>query len=204
MLEAWEQERGAFGIAEANVADRQPHTAISGCVAIFSLGDMVIYNRRRRREWFNDMREKEARELAAAQEAAALGAANEDQILLINRARAAQEADEAKKSRPGVFKRVKNVFYGGLSQEEQQGGKLNASVVGQAQDAVWSAGEEVKEEGLGIIKAVEEKRREGEKAIEAQAPQVRVNGGPLDQLGAQAPIKADDTKKSWTSWITSR
>ncbi|EON65319.1 hypothetical protein W97_04557 [Coniosporium apollinis CBS 100218] len=179
-------------------------TGVASVVALFSLGDMIIYNRRKRKEWFNDMREKEARELAAAQEAAALGAADEDQILLINRVRAAQEADAAKKSRPGLFKRITGVFYGGLSQEEQQGGKLNTSIVEQARDAVSNAGEEVKEEGLGIMRAVEDKRREGEKAIEAHAPQVRVNGGPLDQLGAEASVKSEEAKKSWTSWMTRR
>ena len=69
---------------------------------------------------------KEARELAEARVAQGEGTATEDQILLINRRRIQEEAEEAKKNRPGIFKRTTNWMFSGLSSEEKKGGRSEA------------------------------------------------------------------------------
>ena len=53
--------------------------------------------------------------------------------------------------------------------------------------------------GLGILQAVEEKRRDGEREFQSRG----VNGGPLDQLAEEAVV-AGKSKGGWTSWVTSK
>ncbi|KAF2135623.1 uncharacterized protein K452DRAFT_239028 [Aplosporella prunicola CBS 121167] len=183
-------------------------TGIAGVVTVFALGDMMIYNRRKRKEWFHEQNQKHAIALAEARQAVAGGAATEDQILLLNRERAAEEHELAKKNKPGIFGRAKESLFGGLSKEEKQGGTLAASAATDVEDAAKGAwdtirenSQQAKDEGLGILQAVEDKRREGEHAV---AQQSGVAGGPLDHLAEEATAAASQKSKSWTSWITGR
>jgi predicted TIM-barrel fold metal-dependent hydrolase len=73
-------------------------TVVSGMVAVAGITDMLLHNRRRRNEWMAEQRAKSARDLIEAVEARERGEATEDQLLLINRERAAREAEEAKKN----------------------------------------------------------------------------------------------------------
>ena len=101
-------------------------TVISGMVAAAGITDMLLHNRRRRNEWLDEKRAEtqvQVKEALAAQEE---GRATDDQMLLINRERAAIEAAEAKRNRPGIFKRAKNAIFSGLSNEEQKGGRIGA------------------------------------------------------------------------------
>ncbi|KAF2086730.1 hypothetical protein K490DRAFT_74324 [Saccharata proteae CBS 121410] len=186
-------------------------TGIAGVVTVFALGDMVMYNRRKRKEWFIEQTEKHAKLLEAAREAAARGAADDDQILLLNRERAAEESQQAAAEKPGIFKSIKKSIFGELPMEEQKGGKLGAIGKEASEQAQWGVetaretAHDVKEEGLGILKAVEEKRRDGERAIP------HVSGGPLDNLGedaasaaAQKAAAAAQKSKSWTDWALRR
>lgn len=175
-------------------------TGIAGVVTVFALGDMIVYNRRKRREWFHEQNQKHAIAMAEAKRAVASGTATEDQILLLNNERNKEEHEKNKK---GIFKRTKEAIFGGLSEEEQKGGKIGAMAF-QASDKAHDAfnelrsdAQEAKDNGLGILQAVEEKRREGEKA-QAQDP------GPLDRMAEEAAQAATQKSKSWTSWITGR
>jgi hypothetical protein len=179
-------------------------TVVSGMVAVAGITDMLLHNRRRRNEWMAEQRAKSARDLIEAVEARERGEATEDQLLLINRERAAREAEEAKKNRPGIFKRTTGWLFGGLSAEEHKGGRLGAEARGAS---VTSA---VKEELLGekedrgVLEAVQEKveakRRTGERVEEV----IRPMGGPLDRQAQFATNAISDASKSWTSWITGR
>ncbi|KAK5169663.1 uncharacterized protein LTR77_005641 [Saxophila tyrrhenica] len=101
-------------------------TVVSAMVFGAGAADMIIHNRRRRNEFMAEQRAKSAKELGEAKLALDAGRATEDQVLLINRERAAMEAEEAKRSRPGVFKRTTGWLFGGLSTEEQKGGRLGS------------------------------------------------------------------------------
>ncbi|KAK7722942.1 hypothetical protein SLS57_004797 [Botryosphaeria dothidea] len=175
-------------------------TGIAGVVTVFALGDMIVYNRRKRREWFHEQNQKHAISLAEAKQAVAAGTATEDQVLLLNNER---NKEEHAKNKKGIFTRAKESLFGGLSKEEKEGGKLGAAAfqasdkTQDAWDAIRSDAQEAKEQGLGILQAVEDKRREGEKA-QAQAP------GPLDLMAEEAAQTATQKSKSWTSWITGR
>ncbi|EKG19889.1 hypothetical protein MPH_02816 [Macrophomina phaseolina MS6] len=158
---------------------------------------MIIYNRRKRREWFHEQNQKHAIALAEARQAVAAGTATEDQVLLLNNER---NKDEHAKNKKGIFKRAKESLFGGLSKEEQEGGQILAAASEKSQeafDALRSDAQEAKDQSLGILQAVEDKRREGEKA-QPQTP------GPLDRMAEEATQTAVQKSKSWTSWITGR
>lgn len=160
---------------------------------------MLMHNRRRRNEFFAEKRAQSTRELAEARAMQAEGRATEDQILLINRDRAAQEAEAEKSNRPGVFKRATGWLLGGVSSEEQKGGRLGS---GSSQETVAEQmlGDQ---EDKGVLKAVEERieahRRTGEKFEETLRPL----GGPLDRQADRAATAAADVGRSWTSWLRS-
>ena len=92
----------------------------------------------------------------------------------------------------------------GLSKEEKTGGNLAATtrdgaegegVLAAVQDAATHGKEAIGD--TSIVKTMDEKRREGEKA-QSLAP------GPLDRMADDAAQAATQKSKSWTSWITGR
>ena len=72
-----------------------------GVFATFAIGDMLIHNRRKRNEWLEEQQRKSAIALEEARQAANTGTANEDQILLLNRERAAAQAEAERKIKTG-------------------------------------------------------------------------------------------------------
>lgn len=159
---------------------------------------MLLHNRRKRNEWLADQQQKSAYLLAQAKEAAASGIADEDQILLLNRERAAEEAVAAKKARKGIFSRAKDAVFGGVSEEEERGGRIGAAARA-AQEQVHEVMPQSKE-GLGIVQAVEEHRRAGEKVEKVLHPL----GGPLDREAEARVETAMAKSEGWSSWLTGR
>ena len=151
------------------------------------------------------MAEQQAKTLSQLKEARIAqdaGVATDDQILFINRERAALEAAQAKANRPGIFKRTKNWLFSGLSAEEQKGGRLGAGAAGGAIVSQTPKEEMLGEkEDRGVLQAVEDKveanRRSGERLEETLRPL----GGPLDRQAERAAAAVSDTGKHWTSWI---
>lgn len=178
-------------------------TVLSAAVATAGITDMLLHNRRRRNEWLAEKQAESARELAIAKQALDQGRASEDQMLLINRERVAEEAAEAKRNKPGIIKRTTSWMFGGLSQEEQKGGRLGAAAAGSqsALDEAKQVSSSLADEGKSVLQAVSNKveshRREGEAVQEFINPV----GGPLDR---RAQAVADAASRSWTSWITGR
>lgn len=170
------------------------YAVVAGSVTVFSLGDMIIYNRRKKREFFAEQQAKHEHELAAARWAMERGMADENQILLLNRERAAVEAEEAKKNRKGIFASTLQFVYGNT--EEKAAPKKPSEFVEGLKDEARGFKEDVqhKASDLGIMKAVEVSRK----------PQTPVPGGPLDQIAADAASSAKENTKSWTSWMTNR
>ncbi|CAK1359837.1 hypothetical protein CB0940_05973 [Cercospora beticola] len=184
-------------------------TILSGAVATAGVTDMILHNRRKRKEWLAQKQIEHARELAIATQAASQGTATEDQMLLINRERNARQAELEKQNRPGMFKRASNWLFKDLSKEEQKGGRLgaasaSAAAAGTIAEKTEFAAEEVKEEARHVLQAVEDKvdqhRRQGEKVPEMLVPA----GGPLDRQAQVAVDNATQSGKGWYSWLTGR
>jgi hypothetical protein len=180
-------------------------TAIAGVVVAISLGDMVIYNRRKRNEWYIVQQELHKRDLLAARSAMSQGTANEDQILLINQERLREEAEAEKVQKKGMFAKAKEGLFGTEKKEEKRGGTMGITGI---------TGREHREE-LGVVKAVQGKvaetkekarldlRPADQNAIQVHTPKT-LPGGPLDQLGEKAAEAASKTTKSWTDWALRR
>lgn len=184
---------------------------------------MILHNRRKRSAFYAEQRSLYATRLLDAIETERSGLPlDEDQTLILNRERARVQAEEAKKAR-SWGKSIKGVFMGGLKEEEgvelpvvpTEAEILEKIGVGQAK--VLEAADGLREgeldggpgvdendglrlgetrmDGGGILQAVEEKRREGERVMEASG----VRGGPLDQVAEQAVEKAK-AKGNWFNW----
>lgn len=193
---------------------------------------MILHNRRKRSAFYTEQRSLYATRLLDAIETERAGLPlDEDQTLVLNRERARVQAEEAKKER-SWGKSIKEIFVGGLKEEEgvelpvvpteaeilEKIGVSQARVLEAADglsegelDGAQGAGEvdgpqrEDENDGLrlgestitggGILQAVDEDRREGERVMEANG----ARGGPLDQVAEQAVEKAE-TKGGWMSW----
>lgn len=167
----------------------------------------MVYNRRKRNEWYVVQQELHKRELIAAQSAMSQGTANEDQILLINQERLREEAEAEKLQKKGMFAKAKESIFGTEKKEEKKGGTMGITGI---------TGREGQKEDLGIVKAVQEKVSEGKEKVrsidvrpadqnvlQAHTPKT-ISGGPLDQIAEKAAHSASKTTKSWTDWVLRR
>lgn len=190
---------------------------VAAGITTFSLTDMILHNRRKRSAFYAEQRSLYATRLLDAIETERSGLPlDEDQTLIINRERARVHAEEAKKERTWG-KTIKEILMGGLKEEEgvelpvvpTEGEILEKIGVNQCE--ILEAADELREgqldgaqgvdgpgqgesriDGSDILQAVEEKRGEGEGAMESRG----VRGGPLDQIAEQAVEKAK-AKGSW-------
>ncbi|CZT15827.1 uncharacterized protein RCC_01663 [Ramularia collo-cygni] len=177
-------------------------TVVSAIVATAGITDMMLHNRRRRKEWFAEKQAESARAFAVAKQAEAAGVATEDQMLLINRAVVTMQAEAAKKNRPGIFKRAGTWL--GLSEEETKGGRLSqaaASTTEFVSDSIQDGAATVAEEGRGVLHAVEQKMEENRRHTE-HLQQTNLVGGPLDRQAQVAVDTLSDKTSSWTGWIS--
>ena len=175
---------------------------------------MIIYNRRKRNAFYAEQRILLQRSLAEAREAAANGIANEDQILLLNRERAADEADAARKARKGPVDYLKALFSTTRLKSEETDSTLN--VLGE--EGLQKMEEEVSGDNLPIkmvsqmtehdgesqsdqsiiLKMVNDQRREGERELERRG----IQGGPLDKIAEHTveSTKSKDGRSRWNPW----
>lgn len=195
--------------------------------------DMILHNRRKRSAFYAEQHALYSQRLIEAIETEKSGMPlDEDQTLILNRERARVQAEEAAKERTWG-KRIKGVFIGDLKTDEegataenvvvpsegeilQKLGVDQTSILERATQADRDSGvnttdsgnirEEGRRDGSRILQAVAEKRREGERAMEAAG----VRGGPLDQMAEGAvqavggKIHAIEEKvgsgRSWNDW----
>jgi len=187
----------------ADVAHRTTATALIGFSVFFGVytvlcfGDMIVYNRRKRAEFYAVMENLRADEYTKALEAESIGAATDDQMLLINqeRARYQQMLLDKERAEKGVWRRMKESVVGTEAYEGQKGGRLGLG--------------KKKEKGEGSVGTAvgdmlakrDEKLRVGDGAIGVSRPTV---GGPLDRLGHQTAEAVTKSTKSWTDWVLRR
>ena len=161
-------------------------TALSALYATFALGDMVLYNRRKRAEFYATQRAQHDTHLAEAQAAADQYAATETQVELLKQEEKLQREAEAKKQR-GLWARTKGLLFGGLKKED-------GGVAADESLDMSSPAQETRSEGEvkgaasdgGILAAVTEHQRVlGEDARRLEQPK----GGMLDRLGQDSSVK---------------
>ncbi|KAK0388109.1 hypothetical protein NLU13_4353 [Sarocladium strictum] len=181
-------------------------TVVAGIVSIYSVWDMIRYNRARRAEWLAAQKALEDDALASARMAYMQGKATPEQITMVEEANREAEAHGTKLppllSPPerrthfeetiqpklqgegkGVFGVVAGLFGGGKT----EAGEAAVAVADDAASGVTHTG-----------KAVEEK---ASAAWEAELENQR-RGGPLDQLGLDTASSSstENKKKGWGWW----
>ena len=147
------------------------YLVLAGGITVYSLGDMALYNRRKKKEWYADQHQKWQEALRLAREAEALGRANEGQMMLLQQERAAEAAEQARKER-SVWRAIKRLFsWEGLKAEEDRP-EGDSAPTNQFLPQTQSFMQET----------VEERRRGAEREMENQG----VKPGPLDRMAEQA------------------
>ena len=103
------------------ILDRYANTAIlivvaTGFAAI-SFGDMIIANRQKKRDWYDQQNAAYDRALNIAKQAEADGTLTSDLALFLNKERALEQAEEEKKAAGTFWQRTKRRLFSGLKME---------------------------------------------------------------------------------------
>ncbi|KAI9766445.1 MAG: hypothetical protein M1840_006552 [Geoglossum simile] len=167
-------------------------TAISAVYATVAITDMILYNRRKTREYLAQQSHLLATSTADAVAAESLGTATEEQLSLLKRERdhAVYLAQLGAQAKPGVAERAKGWLFRGLKRDE-----------GEGKEGWSSAGPlSVESNRGGVLAQVQALHAEEE----TKKPE-----GMLDQLGSSAPTSSPSPEpspssppKSWTSWLS--
>ncbi|KAI5464844.1 cytochrome oxidase c assembly-domain-containing protein [Mariannaea sp. PMI_226] len=198
-------------------------TAVAGVVSIYSVWDMLRYNRARRAEWVEAQKQLEADELASARLAYLKGVATEEQIELVEEANREAEARGTKlppllaapTTRTHFEEHVKPAFEGSAADgSDSSTNKSGKGVLGvfsnmlgrgeQGEDIGSSQGrlgyESLSEEDdatgvreSDLVRSIENKVRG---AWEKEKENQR-RGGELDQMGLETAAGSAPTNKSW-------
>lgn len=173
-------------------------TAVAGVVSIYSVWDMLRYNRARRAEWIEAQKRLEADSLAAARVAYLKGEATESQIFLVEEAN--REAEEKGLKLPPLLappehrthfeETVKPVF---------KGTEQNAAVVEETRAAVQPAPvkEEAKGKGiLGVFSGILGGSKT-EKAVTEASSKPSASGSVLQAVETQATNAQEKARGAW-------
>jgi Cytochrome oxidase c assembly len=182
---------------------------IAGGFTFYALGDMMLYNRRKRAEFYQEQKALKENAIQSARLAIASGEASEEQIKFIQREdehdTQLTAAAKAKAGKKGIFKTGKEWLFSGLKNEEE------GEDVGTSERRLWYEALSEEDDSLGeresdIVRAIEEKKM----AIAAKAKQAfadekerQRSGGPLDRLGIESDGEAPKSG-GLSSWISRR
>lgn len=171
----------------------------------------MIYNRRKKAEFFQEQIAKHKTAIHDARFAKDRGIATEAQLEFLAR----EEAEDARiarlkeeKEKTGVVKKVKDLLFSGLKKSEE-GEDVGSS---EARLGFESLSEE--DDGLGeresdIVRAIEDKKlaiQERARKAFADEKERQRTGGPLDRLGHSTESTGEEPPKSggWTSFMVRR
>ncbi|KAI9845045.1 MAG: hypothetical protein M1838_001925 [Thelocarpon superellum] len=184
-------------------------TAICGIYATVALGDMVLYNRRRRSEFYAAQRELYTTHVAEAREAVAAGEATPQQTSLVEHEDGVVSAAREKAAQKGMLGRAGQWLFAGLKKDEpmtpRQDGLASANENQHEDEGSKARAEaspaQIKAEVMGAFEKAKQ-REEQEIMAERSRTRTRSQGGMLDQLGARSsPAGA---WSSATSWLVGR
>ncbi|KAF2786028.1 hypothetical protein K505DRAFT_380530 [Melanomma pulvis-pyrius CBS 109.77] len=159
-------------------------TGCIGVLAVFSIGDMVVYNRRKRAIFFEDQEIEHAKILALARSAVLQGTASPAQKALVEGIREEEEAMELKKAERKLHSRILWWMHGDWKEEKALSEQRALAV----QDF-----KKAESERMGVTQAVKDAR--------ANSGFQTTVGGPLDQAAADATTTAKEASKGWLGWI---
>lgn len=178
---------------------------ITGLVTAYAMGDMIVYNRRKRREYAI---EQEALHTAAVQEArraVATGTATEAQEVLLNSEK--MVTGTTIKSGPGLFAQAKTWLFKDLKKEET--GEVLVASEGEWAREGGNVEQEPLERSSDVLKAMEDKGlrfNEATKRVTDNENGSQRLGGPLDRLGTTtspaAATNEESPKSGGGGWLS--
>ncbi|KAM3066903.1 hypothetical protein ACMFMG_007049 [Clarireedia jacksonii] len=186
-------------------------TFVAGGVTVYALGDMMIFNRRKRTEFFAQQKFKYEMALKQAREAHELGMATESQLEFLNKEREHQEKVkqwEEERKKKGIWARSKAWLFSGMKKEDV-GEDYGISEKGMGYKSLSEEDNTPSERESDVLRALEDKKlglqEKARKAFEEEKARER-NGGLLDRIGTDAERSASEQEKShkssgWTSWM---
>lgn len=154
---------------------------------MFSIGDMVVYNRRKRAIYFEDQEIEQAKILALARSAVLQHTATPAQRALVEGIREEEEAMEQKKAERKLHSRFLWWMHGEWKEEKALKEQRALAV----QDF-----KKAEADGTGVTQAIKEARANVGLPIKEQT----TIGGPLDQVAAEATTAVKETSKGWFGW----
>jgi hypothetical protein len=174
-----------------------------GVLAVFSIGDMIVYNRRKRAIYFAAQEREQALILSAAREAVANGTASAAQTALVVGIAEEEEAMEKKKAERKAPSKLMWWLHGDWKEEK---------LLEEQRRAALAEFKRMEEEGSreggvgGVTRAVREARDHVAEKVESTlststATAAPVEGGPLDQEAASAAQKVEEKGKGWLGWM---
>ncbi|KFA67633.1 hypothetical protein S40285_04946 [Stachybotrys chlorohalonatus IBT 40285] len=181
-------------------------TAVATVVSIYSVWDMLRYNRARRAEWVEAQKQLEADELAAARIAYLKGSATDDQIALVEHANAEAEKAGVKlppllappETRTHFEESIQPAFQGDKSHGEGRGvSGLVMGFLGGKSGGSSSSRSAGAEQNGGLVQAAEDKVKD----VWQAEKEAQRTGGSLDQLGLETASSGPAAaKKGWWPW----
>jgi hypothetical protein len=183
-------------------------TVIAGGFTVYALGDMMIYNRRKRAEFYQEQKALKENAIRSARLAIVAGEASEEQIQFIRREEEHDAQLEAVKAKKGIFKKGKEWLFSGLKKEEE-GEDVGSSERRLGYEALSEEDDSLGARESDIVRAIEDKKMAiaaKAKLAFAEEKERQRTGGPLDRLGTEAEGNTVEPPKSggWTSWMTRR
>lgn len=169
---------------------------------------MMIYNRKKRAQFFEEQKAIHQNAIYRAREAITAGIATEEDIKFIKREEEHEvdlaERARAKAAKKGVFTKGKEWLFAGLKKEEE------GSDLGSSEKRLGFESLSEEDDGLGeresdIVRAIEDKRSafagKAKKAFAEEKERQR-SGGPLDRIGTLSQPDEKPKSGGWTSFMT--
>ncbi|KAF2872121.1 hypothetical protein BDV95DRAFT_628542 [Massariosphaeria phaeospora] len=161
-------------------------TGLLGVLAVFSIGDMVVYNRRKRAIYFQEQEKDQANILSLARSAVLQGSASPAQAALVEGIAEEERLMDQKKAERKVGSRLLWWFHGEWNEEKDLKEQRRLAV----EDFRKKEAEAL--QGKGVTQAVQDARAASH--VTAQSNVQPTVGGPLDQAASET------TGKGWLGW----
>jgi hypothetical protein len=180
---------------------------VAGGVTVYALGDMMIYNRKKRAQFFEEHKAKVASAMYTARQAIEMGTATEEQLSFVKLEDEHEALLKAKKEKKGMFTKSKEWLFSGLKKDEE------GEDFGSSENRLGYEGMSEEDDSMGvresdIVRAIEDKKTDiANKARHAFADEreKQRNGGPLDRIGtaSENTTQNQESPKSggWTSFM---
>jgi hypothetical protein len=134
---------------------------VAGGVTVYALGDMIIYNRKKRAQFYEEQKAIHQNAIHNAKQLIAAGTASEQDIEFIQREeehdRHLAEVARKKAEHKGIFQRGKELLFWGLKKDEED--EIRESSTMQS-EGVLSEVSKLGDKASGITRAVDKKQEE--------------------------------------------